>query len=47
VLCQPLRGSRGGGSVTGVIMVVNKNGGFDAADEDLVASVVQKIAEDL
>ncbi len=46
-LCYPLRNSKGAGNVVGVMMLVNKQGGFDLADEDCVANVVQRIAEDL
>jgi len=47
VLCYPLRGSRGAGSVIGVIMAVNKDGGFDHNDEETIAVISQNIADDL
>lgn len=46
-LCHPLRDRKGAGKVVGVMMLVNKDGGFDLADEGTVATVVQRIAEDL
>lgn len=46
-LCYPLRDNKGAGKVVGVMMLVNKKDGFDLADEDTVANVVQRIAEDL
>jgi len=49
ILSQPLRQHRGGGSIIGVIQMVNKIGaeGFDAQDEDTLAVCVQRIADDL
>ena len=47
ILAVPLRGSMGGGNIIGVIQLVNKPGGFTAADEDAVATLVQRIAEDM
>jgi len=47
VLCYPLRGSRGAGSVIGVIMGLNKEGAFDSNDEETIAVIAQNIADDL
>ena len=49
VLCQPLRSHRGGGSVIGVIQMINKHDNleFDAHDEELLAACVQKIADEI
>ncbi len=47
VLCYPLRGNRGAGAVIGVIMGVNKDGGFDHNDEETIATIAQNIADDL
>jgi hypothetical protein len=52
VLCQPIRSMRGGGSIIGVVQLLNKKnadasvrGEFDGGDEQVLASTVQKIAE--
>lgn len=48
ILCQPVRGMRGGGSIIGVIQMLNKIGGdgtFDANDEELLASFAGKVAD--
>lgn len=49
VLSQPLRAHRGGGSIIGVIQMVNKIGaeGFDQSDEETLAVCVQRISDDL
>ena len=47
VLAMPLRGSKGGGQVKGVVVLTNKKGGFDGYDEDTVATAVQRISEAL
>jgi len=52
-LCQPIRVNRGGGSVVGVIQLTNKNDhdgnpvDFDNTDEDLLASCILSVAEEL
>ena len=47
ILCQPLRGQRGGGHIIGVIQMLNKEGGFDASDEEHMATCVQRVADDM
>eukprot|EP01038_Epipyxis_sp_PR26KG_P015556 gene15556-21005_t len=49
ILCQPLRGHRGGGSIIGVVQMINKIGGnaFDRADEEALATCVGRVADEL
>lgn len=47
VLCQPVRRTRGGGSIVAVIEMINKKGGmeFGADDEEALNTCVQRIAD--
>lgn len=48
ILCQPVRGMRGGGAIIGVIQMLNKIGGdgtFDINDEDMLATFAGKVAD--
>lgn len=48
ILCQPIRGMRGGGAIIGVIQMLNKVGGdgtFDSNDEDMLATFAGKVAD--
>lgn len=48
ILCQPVRGMRGGGAIIGVIQMLNKKGGdgtFDSNDEDMLATFAGKVAD--
>jgi hypothetical protein len=46
IMCQPIRGMRGGGAIIGVIQMLNKIGGtFDAADEEMLATFTTKVAD--
>ena len=47
VLAMPLRGSKGGGQVKGVVVLTNKAGGFDTHDEETAVTAVQRISEAL
>lgn len=48
ILCQPLRGQRGGGTVIGAVQCINKaDGNFDSSDEEHMAVCCQRIADDL
>lgn len=47
VLAHPLRNQRGGGKIIGVIEMINKPGGFDESDEEMLSKCVQKVADDL
>jgi hypothetical protein len=48
ILCQPVRGMRGGGAIIGVIQMLNKKGGdgtFDSNDEEMLATFAGKVAD--
>lgn len=48
ILCQPVRGMRGGGAIIGVIQMLNKIGGdgtFDINDEDMLFTFTGKVAD--
>ena len=48
ILCQPVRGMRGGGAIIGVIQMLNKKGGdgtFDANDEEMLSTFTEKVAD--
>eukprot|EP00601_Ochromonadales_sp_CCMP2298_P006493 CAMPEP_0173200778 /NCGR_PEP_ID=MMETSP1141-20130122/17975_1 /TAXON_ID=483371 /ORGANISM="non described non described, Strain CCMP2298" /LENGTH=444 /DNA_ID=CAMNT_0014125807 /DNA_START=97 /DNA_END=1431 /DNA_ORIENTATION=+ len=47
VLCQPVRGNRGGGSIVAVIQALNKVGAdhFDDHDEEMLSACVAKVAD--
>ena len=49
ILCQPLRGQRGGGIVIGAVQCINKQDGaeFDSSDEEHLAVCCQRIADEL
>ena len=51
ILCQPLRGQRGGGAVIGAVQCINKDPKegteFDASDAEHLAVCCQRIADDL
>ena len=50
ILCQPVRGMRGGGAIVGVIQMLNKKGEgsggvFDAHDEELLTTFSSRVAD--
>ena len=48
ILCQPVRGMRGGGAIIGVIQMLNKKGGdgtFDDNDEEMLSTFTEKVAD--
>ena len=52
ILCQPVRGMRGGGQIIGVIQMLNKKGPgtdgegvFDAHDEELLTNFSSRVAD--
>jgi hypothetical protein len=48
ILCQPIRGNRGGGRVIGVIELVNKSGEtstFSDADEEVLSTMSSQITD--
>lgn len=50
ILCQPVRGTRNGGAIVGVIQMLNKkgeetNGVFDAHDEELLTNFTYRVAD--
>ena len=47
ILCQPVRGMRGGGAIIGVIQMLNKVGAdcFDANDEEMLSTFAGKVAD--
>ena len=46
ILCQPVRGNRGGGPIAGVVQMMNKrNGDFDETDEETLSKCVQHVAD--
>ena len=47
VLCYPLRGNRGAGTIIGVLMCTNKEHGFDDNDENALADLASNMADDL
>ena len=47
ILCYPLRGNRGAGTIIGVLMCTNKEHGFDENDESALADIASNMADDL
>ena len=48
ILCQPIRGNRGGGKVVGLIEVINKTGetaAFTDVDEEVLSNMTSQITD--
>ena len=47
IICQPVRGMRGGGPIIAVIQMLNKIGAdaFDSNDEEMLSSFTSSVAD--